>query len=79
MGRVLLHRPSQVCIYTAYETLCLQCARVCPNTVPILHYITRKLNAVPATRNWLAVRLSYGMNGIMLPTQYLPSLTRYLR
>ncbi len=57
----------------------LRCARVCPNAVPIMHYIVRKLNAVPATRNWLSVRLSYGMNGILLPTLYLPSLTTYLR
>lgn len=54
-------------------------ARVCPYSLPILHYIVRKLNAVPATRNWLSVRLSYGMNGILLPTLYLPSLTNYLR
>ncbi|BDA42972.1 hypothetical protein COCOBI_03-8650 [Coccomyxa sp. Obi] len=53
--------------------------RVCPNAVPIMHYIVRKLNAVPATRNWLSVRLSYGMNGILLPTLFLPSLTNYLR
>ncbi|EIE24399.1 hypothetical protein COCSUDRAFT_61824 [Coccomyxa subellipsoidea C-169] len=53
--------------------------RVCPYTVPTLQYIVRKLNAVPATRNWLSVRLSYGMNGILLPTLYLPSLTNYLR
>lgn len=42
-------------------------------------YMVRKLNAVPASRNWLSIRLSYGMNGILLPTLYLPSLTKYLR
>ncbi len=39
----------------------------------------RKLNAVPSTAPWLAVRLSYGMNGILLPMRNLPSLTSYMR
>ena len=53
--------------------------RVCPNAIRIMGYIVRKLNAVPSTAPWLAVRLSYGMNGILLPMKNLPSLTSYMR
>jgi len=42
-------------------------------------YIVRRLNAVPSTAPWLAVRLSYGMNGILLPMRNLPSLINYMR
>ena len=42
-------------------------------------YIVRKLNAVPSTAAWLAVRLSYGMNGILIPVKNLPSLIGYMR
>ena len=44
-----------------------------------MSYIVRKLNAVPSMAGWLAVRLSYGMNGILLPMKNLPSLTNYMR
>ncbi len=53
--------------------------RVCPYAIQVMGYIVRKLNAVPSTAQWLAVRLSYGMNGILMPTRYLPSLTEYLK
>ncbi|CAL5222351.1 g4702 [Coccomyxa viridis] len=53
--------------------------RVCPYAIRIMGYIVRKLNAVPSTAPWLAVRLSYGMNGILLPMRNLPSLTSYMR
>ena len=53
--------------------------RVCPYAIRIMDYIVRKLNAVPSTAPWLAVRLSYGMNGILLPMRNLPSLTSYMR
>ena len=53
--------------------------RVCPYAIRIMGYIVRKLNAVPSTAAWLAVRLSYGMNGILLPVKNLPSLISYMR
>ncbi len=53
--------------------------RVCPYAIRVMGYIVRKLNAVPSTAAWLAVRLSYGMNGIIMPTRNLPSLTGYLK
>ena len=53
--------------------------RVCPNMVRIVGYIVRKLNAVPQTRKWLAVRLSYGMNGILMPSMHLSNLADYMR
>ncbi|KAK9919150.1 hypothetical protein WJX75_009727 [Coccomyxa subellipsoidea] len=53
--------------------------RLCPNGVRIIHYLVAKLNAAPETRQWLSVRLSYGMNGILLPNAHLSSLSQYLR
>lgn len=53
--------------------------RVCPYAIRMMGYIVRKLNAVPSTAPWLAVRLSYGMNGILMPMRNLPSLTSYLK
>ena len=53
--------------------------RVCPYAIRIMGYIVRKLNAVPSTASWLAVRLSYGMNGILIPVKNLPSLISYMR
>lgn len=47
--------------------------------VQILLYIVAKLNAAPETRDWLSLRISYGMNGILLPNAHLPSLGQYLR
>ena len=52
---------------------------MCPYAIRVMGYIVRKLNAVPSTAPWLAVRLSYGMNGILMPTRNLPSLTSYLK
>ena len=42
-------------------------------------YALRKLNAQPKQSNWLALRVSYGMNGILLRSQDLPLLAGYLR
>ena len=42
-------------------------------------YVVQKLNAVAETRQWLAVRLSYGMNGILLPTAHLADLAAYMK
>ena len=53
--------------------------RACPYAIRIMGYIVRKLNAVPSTAAWLAVRLSYGMNGILIPVKNLPSLISYMR
>ena len=53
--------------------------RVCPNAVRIMGYVVQKLNAVRETRQWLAVRLSYGMNGILLPTAHLADLAAYMK
>ena len=53
--------------------------RVCPNALRIMGYVVQKLNAVRETRQWLAVRLSYGMNGILLPTAHLADLAAYMK
>jgi hypothetical protein len=52
---------------------------VCPNAIKITQYLVRKLNAAPQTSNWLALRVSYGMNGILLRNADLLSLITYLR
>ena len=52
---------------------------MCPYAIRIMGYIVRKLNAVPSTAAWLAVRLSYGMNGILIPVKNLPPLISYMR
>jgi hypothetical protein len=53
--------------------------RVCPHALRIVAYVINKLNAIPGAVNWLALRISYGMNGIVLKSQDLSSLAAYLR
>ena len=53
--------------------------RVCPNALHIVHYALRKLAAQPKLSTWLALRISYGMNGILLRDEHLPFLSGYLR
>ena len=45
----------------------------------ILSYAVRKLNTIPALDNWLALRFSYGMNGILVRNSDLSLMTAYLR
>ena len=52
---------------------------MCPYTLRALAYAVRKLNTVSAYGNWLALRFSYGMNGILVKTADLKTLTAYLR
>ena len=44
-----------------------------------MSYAVRKLNAQPKLAKWLALRVSYGMNGILLRDEHLPHLAGYLR
>ena len=44
-----------------------------------LQYVTRKANAAPALDRWLGIRVSYGMNGVLLRSADLPSLVAVLR
>ena len=53
--------------------------RVCPNALRIIAYAVQKLNAVPMLQPWLALRVSYGMNGILLRAEHLASLNAYMR
>ena len=57
----------------------LCCCRVCPYTLRALTYAVRKLNTVSGYGNWLALRFSYGMNGILVKNADLMTLTAYLR
>eukprot|EP00884_Botryococcus_braunii_P003153 jgi/Botrbrau1/12839/Bobra.0045s0008.1 len=52
--------------------------RVCPFAIRIIAYVISKLNAIPGAANWLALRVSYGMNGIVLKTEDLESLSGYM-
>ena len=51
--------------------------RVCPYALRVLHYLIGKLNSA-ATR-WSALRVSYGMNGIILRSPDMAALAAYLR
>ena len=53
--------------------------RVCPNAIRIIRYAVQKLNTVPTLQRWLALRVSYGMNGILLRSEHLTSLGAYMR
>mmetsp|Transcript_8610 Transcript_8610/g.25858 ORF Transcript_8610/g.25858 Transcript_8610/m.25858 type:complete len:641 (+) Transcript_8610:373-2295(+) len=51
--------------------------RVCPYTIRAVHYALAKLhNQQP---NWLALRISYGMNGVVMRTKDIPSLIRHFK
>ena len=52
---------------------------MCPNALRIIRYAVQKLNTVPTLQCWLALRVSYGMNGILLRTEHLVSLGAYMR
>lgn len=52
---------------------------MCPNALRIVGYAVRKLNSQPKLAKWLALRVSYGMNGILLRDEHLPQLATYLR
>lgn len=53
--------------------------RVCPYALRVVAYVINKLNAIPGAANWLALRISYGMNGIILKSADLSSLAAYIR
>ena len=54
---------------------------MCPHTMRLLQYILAKLNAMPSLPNarWLGLRISYGMNGIVLKSEDLKALAKYMR
>lgn len=45
----------------------------------LLPYILAKLNAMPSLQRWLGLRISYGMNGILLRSSDLKSFATYMR
>ena len=52
---------------------------MCPNALRIIQYAVQKLNTVPMMQRWLALRVSYGMNGILMRAEHLASLNAYMR
>ncbi len=53
--------------------------RMCPHTMRLLPYMLAKLNAMPSAQKWLGLRISYGMNGILLRSEDLKSFATYMR
>ena len=45
----------------------------------IIRYAVQKLNTVPSLQRWIALRVSYGMNGILLRSEHMTSLSAYMR
>ncbi len=56
-----------------------QTDRMCPHTMRLLPYMLAKLNAMPSAQKWLGLRISYGMNGILLRSEDLKSFATYMR
>lgn len=44
-----------------------------------LQYVLRKANAAPGLERWLGLRVSYGMNGVLLRSADVPSFVAVLR
>lgn len=53
--------------------------RVCPYMLRALQYIVRKANTLPTLKNWVGIRISYGMNGVLLRSADVPSFVSVLR
>ena len=58
---------------------CLHACRVCPHGMTALQYIVRKVMALESLQNWLAIRVSYGLNGVVLRNNDLTTLVTHLR
>lgn len=43
-----------------------------------LQYALAKANALPHLHNWLALRVSYGMNGVLMRNADLPALADFM-
>ena len=53
--------------------------RVCPYMLRAVQYVVLKANTLPGIQKWLGIRISYGMNGIVLPAEDIPSFVAVLR
>ena len=53
--------------------------RVCPYMIPALQYILRKANTLPNLKTWRGIRISYGMNGVVLCSADVPTFVSVLR
>ncbi len=51
----------------------------CLNAIRVVHYAVTKLNTVPSLRGWFALRVSYGMNGVVMRNSDLAMFSQYLR
>ena len=44
-----------------------------------LQYVVLKANVMPGLKHWLGIRISYGMNGVLLHSEDIPSFVAVLR
>ncbi len=53
--------------------------RVCPYMLRAVQYVVLKANTLPGIQNWLGIRISYGMNGVVLPSEDIQLFVAALR
>ena len=58
--------------------MCLS-RRVCPHMLRAMQYVLLKANTLPELQQWLGIRLSYGMNGVVLRSDDIPLFVAALR
>ena len=51
---------------------------MCPFALRAVQYAVAKANALPHLASWLAVRVSYGMNGILVRDADLAAIAAFL-
>lgn len=51
---------------------------VCPFALRALHTAAVKANAQRESKGWVALRVSYGMNGVLMHNADIPDLVDYL-
>ena len=58
---------------------CLWFGRVCPYMLRAVQYVLLKANTLPDLQQWLGIRVSYGMNGVVLRAADIPQFVTTLR
>ena len=53
--------------------------RVCPHMLRAVQYVLLKANTLPDVQHWLGIRISYGMNGVVMRSEDIPLLITTLR
>ena len=53
--------------------------RVCAHMLRAVQYVVLKANTLPGIQGWLGIRISYGMNGVILRSDDIPAFVTELR